>query len=142
MQAILRLSEEGLVEILPRKGTFVIDVGEERIRQLFDACEAVEGYSARLAAQRRTDADLAHAEQILTEWKTAEQTLAYGPNPLGAVSVLLEADSRFHCYIVELSGNPYLVSTYQKLDAQVWAFVPSPPVAALRTTPRDRRHGA
>src|SRR5437870_11813271 len=48
VQAVLRLSQESLVTILPRKGTFVANLGEEDIRLLFEAREAVEKHAAAL----------------------------------------------------------------------------------------------
>jgi GntR family transcriptional regulator, rspAB operon transcriptional repressor len=123
IQAILRLSEEGLVDVLPRRGTFVVDITREGVGHLFDACEGVEAHAARLAIRRMTDDGLRRLEQLGQGWTFAEQSLRNADEDSAALAALREKDSQFHCGIVELSGNPYLIATYQRLDAQVWAFV-------------------
>lgn len=123
VQAILRLSEEGLVEVLPRRGTFVVEISTEDVGHLFQACEAVEAHAARLALGRMSADDLRALERLIEEWEAAGQSLRNGDEESAALTTLREKDSQFHCRIVELSGNPYLVGMYQRLDAQVWAFV-------------------
>jgi DNA-binding GntR family transcriptional regulator len=39
VQVILQLAREGLVEVIPRRGTFVADLSADRIRELFEAAE-------------------------------------------------------------------------------------------------------
>lgn len=123
VQAILKLSEEGLVEVLPRRGTFVVQISKEDVGHLFEACEAVEGHAVRLALRRMTDDGVRGVEQLMEEWTAAEQSIRNDDEGSAALTVLREKDSQFHCRIVELSGNPYLVDIYRRLDAQVWAFV-------------------
>jgi DNA-binding GntR family transcriptional regulator len=123
VQAILKLSEEGLVEVVPRRGTFVVDISKERVGHLFEACAAVEAHAARLAVRRMTDADIRGLERLVDVWRAAEQSVPNDDEESTALTTRREKDSQFHCRIVELSGNPYLVAMYQRLDAQVWAFV-------------------
>jgi DNA-binding GntR family transcriptional regulator len=123
VQAILKLSEEGLVQVVPRRGTFVVEVSKEDVGHLFEACEAVEAHAARLALRRMTNADLRGLDRLMGEWEAAEQSVRDDDEKSAALATLREKDSQFHCRIVELSGNPYLIAMYQRLDAQVWAFV-------------------
>lgn len=123
VHAILKLSEEGLVEVVPRRGTFVVEISKDDVAHLFQACEAVEAHAARLALERMTPSDLRALEELVDEWTAAEQSLRNDDEESAALATLREKDSQFHCRIVELSGNPYLVGIYQRLDAQVWAFV-------------------
>lgn len=123
VQAILKLSEEGLVEVVPRRGTFVVEISKEEVGHLFQACEAVEAHAAGLALGRMSADDLRALERLVDEWNAAERSLPRDGEESAALATLRERDSQFHCRIVELSGNPYLVGMYRRLDAQVWAFV-------------------
>lgn len=53
-EALSRLAQEGLVTMVPRRGTFVVDLTQEDIVDLYEAREAIEGMAAHLAARRRT----------------------------------------------------------------------------------------
>ena len=57
--AINRLEAEGIVEIVPRQGVYLIDYDPERALEIYSAREALEGMAARLAASKITDRQLA-----------------------------------------------------------------------------------
>ncbi len=56
--AVARLEAEGLLEVSPRRGVFLVGFSPGRLRALFELREPLEGMAARLAAARRTEADL------------------------------------------------------------------------------------
>jgi DNA-binding GntR family transcriptional regulator len=51
-KALVRLEQEGLVRILPKRGIVVPEVSPGELRELFDVREALEGMAARRAAGR------------------------------------------------------------------------------------------
>ena len=51
-EAINRLEKEGLVEIFPQRGAFVIQFSEEDVYELFLIRENLEGLAAHLAAEK------------------------------------------------------------------------------------------
>ena len=57
--AINRLEAEGIVEIAPRLGVYLIEYDPERVLDIYLAREALEGMAARLAAEKITDRQLA-----------------------------------------------------------------------------------
>jgi DNA-binding GntR family transcriptional regulator len=57
--AINRLEAEGIVEIAPRLGVYLIKYDPERILDIYIAREALEGMAARLAAEKITDRQIA-----------------------------------------------------------------------------------
>ena len=57
-EALQALAAEGFVELEPRRGARVARVPVERAAELFEVRAALEGLMARLAAERRTDADV------------------------------------------------------------------------------------
>jgi DNA-binding GntR family transcriptional regulator len=121
VQVILRLAEEGLVEVIPRRGTFVADLSADRIRQLFEAADAIEGYAARLAVTRVTEADIEDLREILAGSNAYPSTPAQSSTT--QLQLPFEKDSQFHCRLVAVAGNPFLIGMYQKLDSQIWTFV-------------------
>jgi DNA-binding GntR family transcriptional regulator len=66
-EAFRVLHAEGLVEMRPGKGVFVAAFDVESVRQLGDLRMALETETARLAAQRATDADLRLLAEVLAQ---------------------------------------------------------------------------
>lgn len=67
--AINRLEAEGIVEIAPRLGVFLIEYDPERVLDIYIAREALEGMVARLAAENATERQLALLRTNLTQQK-------------------------------------------------------------------------
>src|SRR5580704_3054060 len=57
--AINRLEAEGIVEIVPRQGVYLIHYDPERALEIYTAREALEGMAARLAASKINDRQIA-----------------------------------------------------------------------------------
>ena len=63
-EAFRALRRDGLVQTIPGRGTFVISLSGEEIRELYEYREVLEGQAARLAAERATGAELEDLEAI------------------------------------------------------------------------------
>ncbi len=72
-EALRSLHEAGWVEIRPRYGVYVRERSLSELRQLFEARSAIEGQIARLAAERRTETDIAIMRDLLVQRKQAMQ---------------------------------------------------------------------
>jgi DNA-binding GntR family transcriptional regulator len=57
--AIYRLEAEGIVEIVPRLGVYLVDYDPKKVIEIYVAREALEGVTARLAAERITERQIA-----------------------------------------------------------------------------------
>lgn len=127
-EAIRILVAKGLLDSKPKAGTHVTDrvnwnlldpdilawtfsndVDETFIRELFELRSIIEPEAAALAAQRRTDTDVAHMAAALD--KMAEYGLA---DPRGQA-----ADQTFHRTVLEASGNRPLSSLAGSVGAAV-----------------------
>lgn len=64
-EALVTLHSEGLVEVFPSRGTFVARITVADLRELSELRESLEGMTARLAAQRRTAADMEDLDSLL-----------------------------------------------------------------------------
>jgi len=99
-EAIIRLQEEGLVQVLSRRGILICPISVEDIREIYDVLIAVEGMAAALLAGLPRDTAASAAEALERETTQMEQALEGGK--------LLEwaaADERFHELLTELCGN-------------------------------------
>jgi DNA-binding GntR family transcriptional regulator len=112
-EAFLQLKNEGLVEIMPQRGTFVFQMTGEQLRQLVEMRALLETASLRFAM--RNGALLG----------TALQTI------VGRMAVAVEAgdhaayrshDAQFHQAIISASGNAFIVSAYSIIAFRVQAL--------------------
>src|SRR5512135_1355111 len=91
-EALHRLAREKLVIIAPRRGMFVSDISVTDLQKLFELRILVEGFCARLAAQRATEAQIAEMEAVVVQ---LEQT------PNSASAELMAIDQTLHRLMYE-----------------------------------------
>ena len=75
-EALIRLQEEGLVRILPKRGVVVLALSPDDMREVYDVIIALEGMAAELIAVMHTPMRrpiVAELEAINAEMKTALQ---------------------------------------------------------------------
>lgn len=99
-EAIIRLQEEGLVQVLPRRGILICPISADDIREIYDVLIAVEGMAAALLAGLPGDGAASAAQALEEQTAAMEQALARGQ--------LLDwaaADERFHQLLTERCGN-------------------------------------
>lgn len=94
--ALLLLTAEGLVRDEPRRGTFVVQLTEQDVLDIYDLRIAVETAAVRLIWRGRP------APTLLE--RAIEEMRAVSPDASRAA----EADLRFHAAVCELSGNSRL----------------------------------
>jgi DNA-binding GntR family transcriptional regulator len=95
-EALARLEQEGLVEIVPRRGVFIRRKSLQEVLEMIIAWAALEGMAARLAAARVGDKDVASLKKLAGGFASAEAA-----DHLDEYS---DANIRFHQKILELSG--------------------------------------
>ena len=98
-EALLRLSEMGLVVVLPGKGYTVTKLSWRQIKDIFELRWLFESAAAELAAVRATVADLAELEEAALRPRRAALT----------VEELLESNFNFHRIIWKTTRNERLV---------------------------------
>ena len=103
-EAIMRLRNEGLVEVIPRHGLRVLPVSPTDMREIYQILTALECMAAELLAQRKpTDAEL---KPLVDASKAMDKALK--ADDLDAWAA---ADERFHAHFIELAGNRQLQAT-------------------------------
>jgi GntR family transcriptional regulator, rspAB operon transcriptional repressor len=108
-EALLRLSEEGLVQIVPQVGTYVTRISLAKVYEAQFIREALECAAARAAAQNPQRIDTALLEGIMTRQRRAASA--------GDHSAFYAADEELHASIAAASGFPrvWSVASAEKL---------------------------
>ena len=113
-QALHRLSAEGLVQIIPRKGAMAAPLSIDDALDLIDVRLANEELCLRLSAAAITAAELRQLGAIAAEFEKA------AAKPQSAA--LTNADRRFHELIAESSRNAILQDILNVLHARSQRF--------------------
>lgn len=104
-EAIQRLAEEGLLQVLPSRGTIVSHISVSDIGKIYEARKLIEPFIVRLAA------DHVEKEKLL-EFRAVFESQN---GPFGAEK---DWDSEFHLYLGECSQNRFFQKTLQDLMTQ------------------------
>jgi DNA-binding GntR family transcriptional regulator len=107
-EALLRLQGEGLVS--RNRGWIVEATDPSAFRSIFEARIAIEGYAARLAAQRVTREALTRLDELMTEMEKVDRPRAE----------IIRLNRGFHAEIVALSGNALFVEIHERTQFQYW----------------------
>jgi DNA-binding GntR family transcriptional regulator len=100
-EALQQLEASGLVEVLPKRGTYVSRVGVGELVQMFEVMAELEAMCARLAARRIQGPALA---EVLAALDACEQRAADQDS-----NAYYYANEQFHQLIYQACGNPFLV---------------------------------
>lgn len=102
-EAMIRLADDGLVEVRPRHGMRVLPVSADDMREIYQVLTALEASAASALAER----GLAPDEIQLLRTALEEMDAALARDDLAAWA---RADQAFHWHLVDLCGNARLRS--------------------------------
>ncbi len=105
-EALVRLSEEGLVELLPGRGARVRRLSPEEVEEVYQVRALLEGEAAKEAALRASRGELGELEALLQ---------AIDEAPPEDYPEQMRRDLEFHRALVRLSGNRTLLRLYEDL---------------------------
>jgi len=112
-EALLELEQMGFVVREANRGTRVVKLGPDDIRNLLDIRIALEPIAAKAAASRMNEGDFQRLDSLLAEILQCVEGNEY----LG----MYQADLAFHRCIWDLSGNPYLVQALERVTVPIFA---------------------
>jgi DNA-binding GntR family transcriptional regulator len=113
-EALRQLEQQGLVESIPNRGTFVAALDESDVEEIVLLRGALEGLAGRLAADRMGRRDVRALEEIV-----ARMERHTGPGAQEE-SAFIDADAEFHSALVRFSGHRRLHRMWAELDPFIW----------------------
>ena len=119
-ETLAMLESEDLVISVPNKGTIVRRVTAEEITETYEVRIQVEGYAARLAAERISARELNRLDRLDRDMQRAFRRQAAADDE--RVLELTSSNADFHLTIAEASRNKVLARTIKSLiDTPVYA---------------------
>jgi DNA-binding GntR family transcriptional regulator len=110
--ALNMLASEGLIDVVPRRGTFVAGLSADTIAEVFELRRALELLAAELLSDRATEADLDRLRERLAALdEPVEQD--------GDVDEHMRRNLAFHRAFIELAGNRTLLEVYESLNVHI-----------------------
>ncbi|MDT8343103.1 MAG: GntR family transcriptional regulator [Thermohalobaculum sp.] len=113
-EAIMRLEQEGFVDIQPRRGVFIKRKSLDEILEMIVVWAALESMAARMACQHATDAEIAELRALGTRY-TKDRAKA-------ELSEYSEANIEFHLGILRLSKTKMIETIAQGLFTHLKAI--------------------
>jgi len=107
-EAINQLSAEGLVNNIPRKGIFVIQLSSQEISDFLDIREALETLAVENCIKKINEKQLDGLENILEEFEAA-----LSKDNFKKCNIL---DSKFHLEIAKVSNNKKLIEFLGEIE--------------------------
>lgn len=115
-EALQRLHQEELVQVVPRKGVLIRPDSISRILDLLDARSIIEPVLAGRAAERATPADVDALKQIMSPDDATHQPDA------SSVDRFIERDRAFHAKLAEIGGSAVLIEVQKALHERAMRF--------------------
>lgn len=134
-EAMLRLQQEGMVEIRPRHGMRVLPISADDMREIYDVLTSLESTAAYLVAKR----GLSKEQLGQLSGAVIAMDAALDRNNLLEWS---QADEQFHIHLVEFSENLRLI----QMVGQLWDQAHRVRMLTLKLRPKpiksNRDHAA
>jgi DNA-binding GntR family transcriptional regulator len=116
-EALQRLAHENLVSFLPHRGTFVTEINITDLGYLAEVRTELEGYAARLAAERASVAERGAMKALISELDSGRSRDA---------QALMQLDQRIHRQVYRATRNGFLAGVleqYFNLTLRLWFLV-------------------
>lgn len=113
-EAIRKLELEGLVTMVPRRGTTVLGITKKHLKDVLEIRSALEELALELACRRITPEqyeELVRLETLLEEKQDSDNAFE-----------LSDIDEKFHEQIYQATNNPRLIQLLANLREQMYRF--------------------
>jgi GntR family transcriptional regulator, rspAB operon transcriptional repressor len=110
-EAILKLSDEGLVDVFPQSGIFVSRIPLAALPEAIIIRKALEETTARLAAERATRSQILQLRSIVERQREADEA--------DDRAAFHQADELFHATIAEVARHPGIWTLIQQVKVHV-----------------------
>jgi len=110
-EALKVLAAEGLVQLLPNRGSRAAKLTDKDMRDLFEVCQGLEALAGELACERISDdeiAEVAAAHTAMAQHYRNGDLISY-----------YRCNRAIHEAIVAAAGNPVLSGLYESVTARI-----------------------
>jgi len=118
-EAFNRLKSDGLIEVIPHRGAFVVELDAEDIDNLLEAREVIETAFFMRAAISFKRAELLDIRQALMRAHSQLQNRRGKAARQRALQAYLRIDRDLHDRMIEASGNKYWIKLYYDLRERI-----------------------
>lgn len=106
-EAFRQLESEGYLSVIPRKGAVVASLSERDIEEFYAIKSILEGYAARMAAEKLNEKELERLENINLRLEKLTQE--------GDVKTFFRVHNDFHDCFIRAAGNEKLLALINQL---------------------------
>jgi DNA-binding GntR family transcriptional regulator len=112
--ALNTLAQEGLVEVVPRRGYFVSRITVRDVEEIFELRLILETASAELATARISSEGIDHLAQLSSRYVAGD---------IESYKAYLGENRQFHLAVAEAAGNRLLLEALQRVFDQMQRFL-------------------
>ncbi len=133
-EALKVLAAEGLVQLLPNRGSRAAKLTEKDLHDLFEVCQGLEALAGELACERITDPQIG-------EIAAAHTAMAQHYRD-GDLARYYRCNRQIHEAIIAAAGNPALSGLYESVTARIRRARYLTPMTPQRWAMAIREHEA
>ncbi len=133
-EALKVLAAEGLVQLLPNRGSRAAKLTEKDLHDLFEVCQGLEALAGELACERITDPQIG-------EIAAAHTAMAQHYRD-GDLARYYRCNRQIHEAIIAAAGNPALSGLYESVTARIRRARYLTPMTPQRWATAIREHEA
>lgn len=116
-EALIKLSQIGLIETRPRVGTFVTQINLISVKHAYEVKKNLEGLAAELAAKRASENEIKELFEIIDRFASYDIVKDY--------KLCINDDQRFHQIVRQASKNELLIEMLDQLNTKTARFLQS-----------------
>ncbi|WNF36290.1 GntR family transcriptional regulator [Bacillaceae bacterium IKA-2] len=116
-EALLKLQEDGLVELIPFTVAFVSEISFDEIKELFEYRRIIELNDLKNGIYLLTTQDFLSLEKIIIDMKEAGKQKE--------LSTLISCEMLFHRKVIEKAQRKMSLNIWKKLDIHISRFIAS-----------------
>jgi DNA-binding GntR family transcriptional regulator len=117
--AVNQMAAEGLVTVMPRRGTVVSPVSIKDIEELYEIRLMLEPLAAEVAASRATSDEIAQAHELAERLESGPSANSAQVDDLETYLQEIAIDAELHAAIVRAAHNTRLTGLYDGLRTHV-----------------------
>lgn len=126
--ALVKLEQERLVDLVPRRGFFVREITLEETVSYYEIREVMEGLAARKAAKCINDEQIRKLDKFFT-------AIPISDNPSDTKKYAIE-DRKFHSYVLEIAHTELLSNMFSTFNILTISYQ-LPAQSGLIRTPKE-----